>query len=151
VNDLFTLPLLPYTSAVNKGAGPVMLFTADATSMYTNIDTTHDMSTIPLFFDTNPDIVATAKVHPSSLLAALELCFTCNIFVFDNTYWLQLRGTAMSAPPAPMYATLYYAIHEAQMIPLYPELLLYRRYIDDIFGVWIDLQIDSNSNGATSS
>jgi hypothetical protein len=150
VNDISALPLLPYTSAVNKGAGPVMLFTADATSMYTNIDTTHAMSTILHYLETNPDVVKAAKVHPSSLMAALELCMTRNIFVFDDTYWLQLRGTAMGAPPAPMYATLYYAIHEAEMIPQFPELLLYRRYIDDMFGVWIAQPIESTAI-ATSS
>ena len=60
-----------------------------------------------------------------------------NVFQFGDTYWLQLVGTAMGTPPAPTYANLVFALHENTVVPKYSSnLLLYKRYIDDIFGIW---------------
>jgi len=50
-----------------------------------------------------------------------------NIFHFADTYWLQLTGTAMGTPTACSYASITYGQHENN----------YRRYIDDIFGIWV--------------
>jgi len=74
---------------------------------------------------------------------ALELVMSYNLFSFGDTYWRQTSGTAMGGPPAPEYATLYFAIRELEIIPLFPEILYYTRYIDDGFSVWQDSK-DSN-------
>jgi len=68
-----------------------------------------------------------------------------NVFKFGDTYWRQLAGTAMGTPPAPNYATLYFTIWEIQLIPRYPEIDFYHRFIDDGGGIWIDYpSTDSN-------
>ena len=44
----------------------------------------------------------------------------------------------MGTPPAPPYATLYFAIHENAFLPEYADnLQLYRRFIDDVIGIWL--------------
>jgi len=62
-----------------------------------------------------------------------------NIFNFSNTTWLQLSGTAMGTPAACAYATITYGQYEnSNILPKFkPNLLYYRRYIDDIFRIWL--------------
>jgi hypothetical protein len=96
-----------------------MLFTSDATSMYTNIDTNHALHVIGRLIhkiDGKPNI---------ALMAALRLIMTNNIMQLGDTFWLQLLGTAMGTPPACAYATLYYACHEEFILEKYNECLLF--------------------------
>jgi len=69
-------------------------------------------------------------------------------FIFGNTYWRQTSGTAMGGPPAPEYATLYFAIRELEIIPVFPEINYYTRYIDDGLCIWdpLDDQVNNNNN-----
>jgi hypothetical protein len=115
------------------------LFTMDAVSMYTNIHLGHALPSILSFLTDTPlgrNIVATEDIHLAQLEYALDLVMKNNIFQFGDTYWQQIAGTAMGTPPAPDYATLYFAIFEYRIIPLFPELSYYVRYIDDGFGIW---------------
>ena len=50
-----------------------------------------------------------------------------------------LQGTAMGTPPAPPYANLFYAIYEVVFLALFKDnLILYKRFIDDVVGIWLD-------------
>jgi hypothetical protein len=112
------------------------LFTADAVSMYTNIDTNHALRSIGQYLHTHERHFN--NLHIPSLMEALELVMKNNVFTFGDTHWLQLTGTAMGTPPAPCYATIVYAIHENILLSRYNQnLLFYKRYIDDVFGIWV--------------
>jgi hypothetical protein len=118
------------------------LFTADAVSMYTNIDTRIALHTIGQYFHQHSSLFP--GIPLSALMEALQLIMKNNIFSFGDTFWLQLSGTAMGTPPAPCYATLVCAIHEQVLLPKYRgNVLFYKRYIDDVFCIWIP---DPNSN-----
>jgi len=69
------------------------------------------------------------------VLEATELVMRNNIFQFDDTYWLQLTGTAMGTSLACVYATIYYSyLEETELLPKFQSpsgLLLYGRLIDD--------------------
>jgi hypothetical protein len=60
-----------------------------------------------------------------------------NVFNFADTFWLQLSGTAMGTPVACNYATVTYGHYEnTEILPSFKSnLLYYKRYIDDIFGI----------------
>jgi hypothetical protein len=110
------------------------LFTADAVSMYTNIPTDRALLFIGKYLR--------SKVFPGipteALMEALRCVMKNNIFTFGDTIWKQKTGTAMGTPPAPPWATLYYALCENKFLKDFAlSLLLYRRFIDDIFGIWI--------------
>jgi hypothetical protein len=111
-------------------------FTCDATAMYTNIDTDHALSEIETFLRQSL-IPVLEDVNVDAIIAALRLIMENNVFVFGDTFWHQRTGTAMGTPPAPMYATLYFAIHESKLLHNFPQIRFYRRYIDDGFGIWI--------------
>lgn len=110
-------------------------FTADAVSMYTNIDTDHALLVISNFLRSSHfcrDIAA------DPIIRALEIIMRNNMFKFGDTHWLQITGTAMGTPPACMYAILYYGIHELSFVPRFRETVpCYKRFIDDVFGIWI--------------
>jgi DNA-binding MarR family transcriptional regulator len=110
-------------------------FTADAVSMYTNIDTDHALPVISNFLRYSSHC---SDIDAEPIICALELIMRNNMFKFGDTYWLQTTGTAMGTPPACMYAILYYGIHELNFYPRFQSLVpLYKRYIDDVIGLWI--------------
>ena len=92
------------------------LFTFDAVSMYTRIDTNHALQTIHRFLISHVAWVFGLGIQGDKLMQALRIVMTRNIFKFDDTWWHQRTGTAMGTPPAPAYATLYFAIFELEIV-----------------------------------
>ncbi|KAL7548610.1 hypothetical protein ACHAWF_011884 [Thalassiosira exigua] len=115
------------------------MFTMDATAMYTNIETDHGLEMIEKFFELFEDQLPDG--FPKELiLLALRLIMKNNVFELGTSYFKQLNGTAMGTPPACMYATIYYAVHEIlRLLKNYEKHLLdYVRWIDDGFILWND-------------
>jgi hypothetical protein len=113
----------------------VRLFTCDAVSMYTNIDTDHALQVISDFLR-NHRLCDDIDAEP--IICGLELVMRNNVFRFGDTYWLQLMGCAMGTPPACMYATIYFAINELTFYPIFKDIVpYYFRYIDDGQGAWL--------------
>jgi hypothetical protein len=100
------------------------LFTADATSMYTNIDTNIGIQALENIFNTNTSI---PESFPKELfLKTLRIIMENNIFTFGDTYWIQNQGTAMGTPAAPLYSILTFGHHEnTSILNTYKQNLLY--------------------------
>jgi hypothetical protein len=113
------------------------IFTADAKSMYTNIDTTTGINTFKEFLSANADKLP-KKLPASLFLHILEIVMRNNIFSFGDTYWLQLTGTAMGTPAACNYATIMFGHYENNiLLPAFKEhMIYYRRYIDNVLAIW---------------
>ena len=111
------------------------LFICDATSMYTNIKTGPALQHIGQFFLENKKHLT---VSPAVLMDALRLIMTNNVFQFGDKYWIQKVGTEMGAPPTPIWATIFFGIHEVTVLAQFGDKLqLYRRFIDDVLGIWL--------------
>jgi hypothetical protein len=110
-------------------------FSADAVAMYTNIPTARALSEIAHYIRANTRRFA--EVPDDALITALSLLMTNSVFTFGDTTWKQNSGTSMGTPPAPPYANLYCAIFEDPIISSYPEIDLWRRFIDDGLGIWL--------------
>ena len=65
------------------------------------------------------------------MLRALHLITKNNIFLFSDSYWLQLKETVMGKPPATIYGTFFYGVFKLFLLERFGNnLLLYRRFID---------------------
>ncbi len=117
------------------------IFTADAMAMYTNIDTTTGVTSIRNLIHTNAE--KNPLNFPTDLfLLVLETIINTNIFTFGDTFWHQLNGTAMGTPATPLYLILTLGHHKNSTIlhTFHHNLLYYKRYIDDVLGIWINTQ-----------
>ena len=148
--QFFMKTLLPYVQSYIKNSTAVirdlkhldipsnaLLFSADAVSMYTNIDTQQALTSMKEFIQANSDKIP--ETFPTPLfLQILEVVVTNNIISFGETFWLQLTGTVMGMPTACSYVTITYGHHEnSQILPRFSQhLLYYKRYINDVFGIW---------------
>lgn len=151
--------LLHHLKQFHRLPPTAFLFTADAQSMYTNINTDHALEVIGKWLD---DLESSGQLEDkgisipiTALKEALTLVMKNNIFEFGDMYFQQLTGTAMGTSAACMWATIYFAIHEALLLNKYANcLLLYKRFIDDMQGIWIgssqqyeQFQIDTDNYG----
>ena len=119
-----------------------VIFSADAKSMYTNIDTDITIASFQEFFTRNFTKIPTD--FPVNLfLEILEKVMKNNIFDFGDTYWQQMSGTAMDPPTACAYATIAFEHFE---IPTYLQLSLATYYITNHIYWWRLCNLASLSN-----
>ena len=123
----------------------IRIFTADAVSMYTNIPTTIALATLADYLRANEDEF---DIPVEATIEAIFLVMRNNVFTFGDMVFKQLTGTAMGTPPACALAVIYMAINgETNFMAAFSNNLVYwRRFIDDGFGIWIchpDPQVDA--------
>lgn len=108
-------------------------FTMDVASLYTNIDIPAGMRAVRKIFDKYPD----PRRPDQELLQLLDINLTRNDFVFNEKYYLQIKGTAMGKTFAPAYANIFMANWEEEVFAKCTQKPThYCRYLDDIWGVW---------------
>lgn len=130
-----TVDFLDRIEHITLNDSPIILFTADVESLYTNME-------IPLTLQIVRDFLN--KFLPSHnlnnfVLKALEICLFNNSFEFQNKFYLQKTGIAMGTKFAPILANIYMAHFENIILQqdfFKNSILLYCRYIDDIFGIF---------------
>lgn len=107
-------------------------YTFDVENMYTSIPIREAIQATRYFLDQRQTPLA------SMILEGLEIVMTNNYFTFGSSKWKQLLGLAMGTPVAPVLATLYLGYYEETRIisQFRNNLLLYVRYLDDLFIIW---------------
>lgn len=110
-----------------------LFFSIDVDNLYTNIDIKAGLATVKKIFEKYPK-----KDRPDNeVLKLLEINLTRNDFVFNEEFYLQIKGTAMGKRFAPSYANIFMANWEEEALAKCPKQPLhYLRYLDDIFGIW---------------
>ena len=115
------------------------LFTYDAISMYTNIDTTQCLHRLTSYLEDPTTSDSYPHISPTPLVEALHLVMKNNRMKFGDIFAHQHKGIAMGMSPAPTIANLFVGIYEQAHIPPFPitSLAFLKRFIDDGFGIWL--------------
>ena len=110
-----------------------LLFSMDVKSLYTNIPIPEGIQCIKNTLEKFPDPTRPDR----QILELLEINLTRNDFVFNNKFYLQIKGTAMGKKFAPAYANIYMAQWEEEVFSkCHIKPFKYFRYLDDIWGIW---------------
>jgi hypothetical protein len=87
------------------------IFMADTSAMYTNIDTAVGIHAISDLLASHHNSIP-LDFPMTFFLNTLEIVMNNNIFSFRDTFWHQLKGTAMGPPAAPLYSIISFGQHE---------------------------------------
>ena len=112
--------------------GSPLLSTMDVKSLYTVIPNHEGLNALKHYLD----LRVTQEPPTETILRLAELVLMLNNFEFYGSHYQQVRGVAMGTRMGPSYACLYMGYVEHTFHAQYtgPKPLIYRRYIDDIFG-----------------
>lgn len=105
----------------------------DVESLYTNIPIADGVDCVRRLFLEHLD----PQRADEELLQLLFINLTCNYFIFNRQFYLQVKVTAMGKQFALLYANIFMADWERGALSkcsLKPA--SYYQYLDDIWGVW---------------
>ena len=125
-----------FTNKINNFPVPPnsLLVTMDVKSPYTSIPNSEGIASVKKKYDRY-----LKKTVPTKIITTfLALILTLN-FIFNSKVYLQIKGCAMGTTCAPLYANIFMSeFKEKYIYPLMKnKSVIYLRYIDDIFIVWI--------------
>lgn len=127
--------------------------TFDVESLYTNIEHQLGKTAITYWMDQVPQKIA-ERFTKNMILEAMDVVLKNNIFLFDDSLYIQLTGTAMGTKMAPTYANLVLGYLETS---LYESLEApnsefrtfvetgWKRYLDDAYITWDNTHGDINA------
>lgn len=116
-------------------------FSMDVDNLYTNIPIVAGIQCVREAFERYPDPSRPDK----ELLELLKINLIRNDFVFNEKFYLQIKGTAMGKRFAPAYANLFMANWEREaLLKCQIKPFCYFRYLDDILGIWTGSLEDFN-------
>lgn len=117
----------------------------DVEALYSSIHHNLDIHAIMYFLRSR----GTFFEDHNQLIVSIQKCMlTYNYFLFDHTFFHQLRGTAIGSASAPTYANLLLGwwkstnIFDAEESIWSPQILFWVQYIDDIFLLWAGSEND---------
>lgn len=109
------------------------LATLDIDSLYTNIETPEGLKAVKEMFEKYPNLWR----PDTKIIELLGLCLETNDFLFNDKWYLQVRGCAMGQKYGPQYANIFVAsLEERVLAKATKKPLVYLRFLDDIFVIW---------------
>ena len=113
-------------SATNR-----FLISYDVCSLFTSIPLKETIDiAVNLLFEHNPGL----NITKAELKKLFEFATSGTYFLFQGTFYDQIDGVAMGSPLGPVLANLFMSYYETMWLNTFREceMILYRRYVDDI-------------------
>lgn len=112
-----------------------IIVTADVSSLYTIIPQSEALTSCRFYLDQDASLHVAQR---NFILNCLEFCLKYNYFWYAGDFYLQKVGVAMGGKFSPSVANLFMGRWEQTTIFVNqpPELILWRRYIDDCLFIW---------------
>ena len=120
--------------------------TFDVSILYTNISHDLALAAISYWIDKHPEDLVESRFSKEFVMKGIELILTLNYFVFDDKWYLQIKGVAMGTKVAVDLAILTVGYLEIKLYTVLPnyfsnDYCLYiikwwKRFIDDCFILW---------------
>ena len=116
-----------------------ILVTFDVENLYSNIPHDLGLEAIDFWINKYPDELPNS-ISKEFIINSIKLILENNSFCFNDTYFLQTKGTAMGTKFAPVYATLVLAYLEEKMYEKSEEDFnqTFRSYLETNFKRFLD-------------
>ena len=117
----------------------VIFLTADICELYPSIDLADGLAALHTTLSNS----GLPPERVDFLVALTSWVLHNNFFEFGDTFWKQVKGTAMGTPLAVAFAVIYLSVLEDEVLricilsePSFVPPLLLKRYIDDLFALF---------------
>lgn len=144
--------LLTAFSHINNTELPqtIKVASADVEALYPNMDINTGLQLIRDFVE---EINWQNRQKRDFLIKAMQFVLTKGYITFNGEIYQQTNGAAMGSPMIPPYANIYMYQLEKNTVYKYKEtglLLLYKRFIDDVFIITRDSNVTELQNELNS-
>lgn len=117
-----------------------ILVSADVTGLYTVIDHEEGIAACEDALEER-SMEEKNKMPTHYIVELIRLILSSNCFSFLDSFFKQIKGTAMGTPMAPSYANLFMTKIEKEMLSVYEmetglRPISWMRFLDDIFFLW---------------
>ncbi|EYC10986.1 hypothetical protein Y032_0053g2410 [Ancylostoma ceylanicum] len=105
----------------------------DVVSLYTNVDNRSAVEAVSSLFQQHQGLISNMGFSTDDVTNMINTVLSCNVFRFENKFFEQRRGLSMGNRIAPLLAIIF--LDRIERMSLTSGILLYKRYIDDVFVV----------------
>ena len=109
-----------------------ILISFDVVNMFPSIDNNIEIASVRKYLDKRECKYLSADC----VIEALELCFSCNNYVFNNNNYLQTDDTAQGPHMSCSYADIAIAYHDRKALSYFLSPTTWKKFRDDIFIAW---------------
>ena len=101
-------------------------------ALFTSVPIQPASTIIEKLMEEDPGLQERTSMTVKNIICLMEFCLRSTYFTFQNQYYKQVEGAAMSSPIIPVVANLYMESFETRAISISPHPpLMWKRFVDD--------------------